>query len=160
MSLLEKKMDAMARFCLAETLADRKAAMDQLRELLDEKVHAPDVQSLIYKALRDLGVPNGIKGHTHLVEAIERTVWDPKAVNCMYGDQGIYGVVAAAQDSTDKRVARAIRHAIESGLARADMEVVTQYFGGTINPDKGKPTGREYIAQVAYIVRQQLKEVA
>ena len=58
MSLLEKKMDAMARFCLAETLADRKAAMDQLRELLQEKQTASvdDLTKQIHKLLMELQI--------------------------------------------------------------------------------------------------------
>lgn len=158
MSIMEKKVDAMARFCLAETLADRKAAMDQLRELMTDQNQggSPDMTLLIGEALKDLGVPCGIMGYQYLLDAISATVVDPNAVRNMTNRDGVYEVVVKRNDTTFSRAERAIRHAIEVGWNRTDIDVAMQYFGGTIDPNKGKPTNRGFIAQVARIVRQQL----
>lgn len=161
MSLLEKKMDAMARFCLAETLADRKAAMDQLRELLQEKQTASvdDLTKQIHKVLMDLGVPTGIMGHKYLVDAIRLAVEDPTSVRHMTKEGGTYAVVAEMNKTIPMRAERAIRHGIEEGLRRTDCDVVQKYFGGTVHLNKGKPTNREYITALAQYLRLQNGEV-
>lgn len=161
MSLLEKKMDAMAQVCLAETLADRKAAMDQLRELLQEKQTA-SVDTLakqIHMVLRELGVPTGIMGHKYLVDAIRLAVENPDSVRHLTKEGGTYVVVAEMNGTTPMRAERAIRHGIEEGLRRTDYDAVQKYFGGTVHPDKGKPTNREYITALAQHLRLQNAEV-
>ena len=161
MDLLAKKMDAMARVVLAETLADRKTAMDQLRELLKEKqaTSVDDLTVRICKVLLDLGVPTGIMGHKYLVDAIRLAVEDPTSVRHMTKEGGTYAVVAEMNGTTPMRAERAIRHGIEEGLRRTDYDVVQKYFGGTVHPDKGKPTNREYITALAQHLRLQNAEV-
>lgn len=162
MSLLEKKMDAMARFCLAETLADRKAAMDQLRGLMDNpepEVKADTLTKQIHKLLMELGVPTGILGHKYLVDAIRLAMENPDSVRHMAKEGGTYVVVAEVNKTVPSRAERAIRHGIEEGLRRTDYDVVQKYFGGTVHPDKGKPTNREYITALAQHLRLQNAEV-
>jgi len=40
------------------------------------------------------------------------------------------------------------------------MEVLMRYFGNTVSPDKGKPTNGEFIARLANVVKQRMKEAA
>lgn len=159
MTLLEKKMDAMARCCLAETLADRKAAMDELRELLDgntEPVHAKPntLANVIDGVLLDLGVPCHIKGHPYLVTAISVVIENADCINAITGV--LYPIVAEKHGTTPSRVERAIRHAIECCWDRGDMDVLAHYFGNTVSINKGKPTNSEFIARVGNVVRMQL----
>lgn len=103
----------------------------------------------------DLAIPSHIKGHPYTIRAIELVVHDPDLIHEVTG--GIYPTIAKEFGTTASRVERAIRHAIEVGWSRADLDVQMQYFGNTVSPSKGKPTNSEFIAQVAGIIRRKIK---
>ena len=63
-------------------------------------------------------------------------------------------------DTTASRVERAIRHLIEVTWSRGDLEVLNRYFGNTLSPEKGKPTNGEFIARMANVVKQRMREAA
>ena len=73
---------------------------------------------------------------------------------------GLYPQLAARFDTTAARVERAMRHLVEVTWSRGDMDVLNRYFGNTVSADKGKPTNGEFIARLANIVKQQMKEAA
>jgi two-component system response regulator (stage 0 sporulation protein A) len=57
--------------------------------------------------------------------------------------------VAKEFNTTAPKAERAIRHAIETGWNRANVDMVIKLFGYSISADKGKPTNSEFIATVA-----------
>lgn len=73
---------------------------------------------------------------------------------------GLYPQIAAKFDTTASRVERGIRHLIEVTWTRADMDIFCGYFGNTVSPDRGKPTNGEFIARIANVVRQRMREAA
>lgn len=73
---------------------------------------------------------------------------------------GLYPQIAAKFDTTASRVERGIRHLIEVTWIRADMDILCGYFGNTVSPDRGKPTNSEFIARIANVVRQRMREAA
>ena len=73
---------------------------------------------------------------------------------------GLYPQIAAKFDTTASRVERGIRHLIEVTWTRGDMDVLCRYFGNTVSPDRGKPTNGEFIARIANVVRQRMREAA
>ena len=44
--------------------------------------------------------------------------------------------------------------------SRGDMDILNRYFGNTVSADKGKPTNGEFIARLANVVKQRMKEGA
>jgi len=54
-------------------------------------------------------------------------------------------------------VERAIRHAIDLAWDRGNVEMMTKFFGYTINLERGKPTNSEFIAMVADKLRIESK---
>lgn len=73
---------------------------------------------------------------------------------------GLYPQIAAKFDTTASWVERGIRYLIEVTWTRADMDILCGYFGNTVSPDRGKPTNGEFIAQIANVVRQRMREAA
>lgn len=73
---------------------------------------------------------------------------------------GLYPQIAAKFDTTASRVERGIRHLIEVTWTRADMDILCGYFGNTVSPDRGKPANGEFIARIANVVRQRMREAA
>ena len=93
--------------------------------------------------LRKLGIRENLSGTDMLRRAIGQ--WRP---GCKI-TKDIYPDVARYFFSTPGRVERCMRHAIETGMERCDPEVVEHLFGGTIDPERGKPTNAEFIATLA-----------
>jgi len=155
MTILEKKIDAIARSLLANDTTDRNAALGELAVLMEKPENtAQDVDSIIRKLLLELGVPEHILGSRYLVKAIREVVEDESKTKTTI--KCVYSAVAEAFDTTWRRTERAIRHGIELAWDRGDIDVLNKYFGGTISPVKGKPTNSEFIARCANIVRAKL----
>jgi two-component system response regulator (stage 0 sporulation protein A) len=69
----------------------------------------------------------------------------------------LYPMIADKYQTMPSRVERAIRHAIELAWDRGNVELMSQYFGYTVNLERGKPTNSEFIAMVADRLRIGLK---
>ena len=69
----------------------------------------------------------------------------------------LYPTVAKMYSTTASRVERAIRHAIEVAWDRGDVEVLSSYFGYTIQSTRGKPTNSEFIAMISDKLRLRMK---
>ena len=63
--------------------------------------------------------------------------------------KALYPDVASYFHTTPSRVERAIRHAIEVGWSRGNIEVLEKYFGHSTNPNRGKRTNSEFIATIS-----------
>mgnify|MGYP003472251169 FL=1 len=156
MTLLEKKVDAIARSLLANDMTDRNHALIELKALMQQ---APkryeNVDEAVRVALLELGVPDKLSGYPRLVRAISIVALDPKQIKPL--QKGLYTAVATDFGTMPDRVERTMRHAIEVGYDRADIDVLQTYFGGTVSPLKGKPSTGEFIARVANVVRTRMK---
>lgn len=147
MTVLEEKIDIMARILIGET-----DAKSELKSLL-EKSRKRSRTELIHEAMKELGVPYGNYGHDYLVEAVGMVLDNHNLIHNATRAHGLYQVLAKKVNSTPTRVERAIRHSIESMWDRGDIDVLHHHFGNTIDPNKCKPTNTEAIACIASIVR-------
>ena len=66
--------------------------------------------------------------------------------------------VADKYHTKASRVERAIRHSIEVAWDRGDVEVLTSYFGYTVNSLRGKPTNSEFVSLMADRVNLDIKK--
>ncbi len=150
MRALEKKVDALMRFCTADTEQQRRHYYVDLQVLMGRPQLA-DPRSIIDRALSDLGVPDHLLGYAYLQTAIALVVQKPEAAYAITGC--VYPGVAMHYGTTAQLVERAIRHAVESGWSRCDSTMRERYFGGKIRPGRQKPTNAEFIARIANLVR-------
>ncbi|MGN1442904.1 MAG: sporulation initiation factor Spo0A C-terminal domain-containing protein, partial [Acutalibacteraceae bacterium] len=88
-----------------------------------------------------------IKGYEYLRQSIVLTVKDPELMHAV--TKALYPTIAKKNKTTPSRVERAIRHAIEVAWDRGDVDVLTSYFGYTIQNTRGKPTNSEFIAMIS-----------
>lgn len=156
MTLLERKVDAIARCLLTNDTGEHNAcAMAELESLLEQPATSPQsIDAIIRNLLVELGVPEHIKGSKYLVKAIGAVVENDDLINAVTGK--LYLLVAEAVQTTPSRAERAIRHAVEVAWDRGDLDVLHQYFGNTVSPSKGKPTNSEFIARCASVVRDKI----
>lgn len=122
-----------------------------------EKANVTDdnLQILVSDIMHQLGVPAHIKGYRYLREAIIMTIENNDLMNSV--TKVLYPTVAKKFKTTPSRVERAIRHAIEVAWDRGDVDVLSSYFGYTIQNSRGKPTNSEFIAMISDKLRLRMK---
>lgn len=106
-----------------------------------------DLEIVISNVMRDIGVPAHIKGYQYLRSSIILCINDSEMLGSV--TKLLYPTVAKMYDTTASRVERAIRHAIEVAWDRGDVDVLSSYFGYTIQSQRGKPTNSEFIAMIS-----------
>lgn len=106
-----------------------------------------DMELVISDIMRQIGVPAHIKGYQYLRSAIELCIEDREMLESV--TKLLYPTVAKEYSTTSSRVERAIRHAIEVAWDRGDVDVLSSYFGYTIQSNRGKPTNSEFIAMIS-----------
>ncbi len=117
-----------------------------------------DIELVISDIMRQIGVPAHIKGYQYLRTSIMLCVED----NDMLGSvtKILYPTVAKMYQTTSSRVERAIRHAIEVAWDRGDVDVLSSYFGYTIQSQRGKPTNSEFIAMISDKIKLSMRDSA
>ena len=108
---------------------------------------ADDIEIVISDIMRDIGIPAHIKGYQYTRRSIKLCIDDPAMLGSV--TKLLYPTVAKEFNTTPSRVERAIRHAIEVAWDRGNVEVLSSYFGYTVNAERGKPTNSEFIAMIA-----------
>lgn len=114
-----------------------------------------DLEIVVSDIMHQIGVPAHIKGYQYLRSAIMLSVNDPEMISGV--TKVLYPTVAKVYRSTSSRVERAIRHAIEVAWDRGDVDILSSYFGYTIQNTRGKPTNSEFIAMIADKLRLRMK---
>jgi len=105
--------------------------------------------------IHEMGVPAHIKGYHYLRDAILEVIEDVNLLGAVTKE--LYPTIAQKYHTTPSRVERAIRHAIELAWDRGNVEMMTKFFGYTINLERGKPTNSEFIAMIADKLRIESK---
>lgn len=114
-----------------------------------------DLQMTVSEIMHQIGVPAHIKGYQYLREAIVLSINDREMMSSV--TKVLYPTVAKMYSTTSSRVERAIRHAIEVAWDRGDVDVLSSYFGYTIQNTRGKPTNSEFIAMISDKLRLRMK---
>ena len=109
------------------------------------------LEVVVTELMHEMGVPAHVKGYQYFRDAILRVLSDESLANNITKE--LYPKVATKYNTSPDRVERGIRHAIELAWVRGNVDLMTEYFGYTINLQKGKPTNAEFIAMVSDRIR-------
>jgi len=112
---------------------------DKMNEVYKEKY--------VTKVMLDMGVPAHLKGYHYLREAILLSENDMEIVGSV--TKLLYPQIAKKYRTTDQKVERAIRNAIEVSWTRGNSEIIEDFFGYSAQLGKSRPTNSEYIARIA-----------
>ena len=104
-------------------------------------------QKYVTQLMLDMGVPAHLKGYHYLREAILLSEDDMEIVGSV--TKLLYPQIAKKFRTTDQKVERAIRNAIEVSWTRGNAETMEAFFGYSAKTGKGRPTNSEYIARIA-----------
>lgn len=127
-----------------------RRAEDKLQGALAE-LAAPIRDKRIQGHFHDLGMPENLKGRKYLAYLLDLVVPSPSLLDVL--TLKLYPAAAEKFSTTAAAVERCIRHAIEATWSRGDMAALERLFGLSIDPDRGKPTNREFLAMSAHHLR-------
>lgn len=103
-------------------------------------------ENKIINILHKLGIPPNLKGYQYIKEAILICINIIGEINIT---KDIYPVLAKKYKCSHESVERAIRHAIEVGWLRNNLEETNYLFKNIISLEKGKPTNTELIVTLS-----------
>lgn len=114
-----------------------------------------DLEKYITDIMLDIGVPAHLKGYQYLRDAIMLSGRDMEVVSRV--TKLLYPTIARRFRTTDQKVERAIRNAIEVSWTRGNTDTFERMFGYSISSGRTRPTNSEYIARIADKVRLDFK---
>lgn len=114
-----------------------------------------ELERYITDVMLDVGVPAHLKGYHYLRDAILLSGRDMEVVSSV--TKLLYPTIAKRFKTTEQKVERAIRNAIEVSWARGNAETFEKMFGYSARTGRTRPTNSEYIARIADKVRLDIK---
>ncbi len=112
-----------------------------------------ELEQIISGFMLELGIPAHLRGYQYLRSAVEMCVGDMELVGSV--TKLLYPDLARLYKTTDQKIERAIRNAIEVSWERGNSELFEQLFGYCNSNEYSRPTNSEYIAAVADYLRLQ-----
>ena len=106
-----------------------------------------EYENRIKTLLMDLGINPSLNGFAYLVEAVKFTI-DDKKNKTLRPIMKLYKDVAKVFDTTQQRVERSMRHAVENAF-NFNNEPINNVFNGLISQYTGKVTVSTFIAVIA-----------
>lgn len=116
-----------------------------------QQLSTHELECRITELMLDLGIPAHLKGYRYLREAVLITQQDMEAVTGV--TKLLYPSVARRYHTTESKVERAIRNAIEISWKRGRIQVWEDIFGYSSLTGKQRPTNSEYIFRLADKIR-------
>ena len=114
-----------------------------------------ELEAYIAEVMLDIGVPAHLKGYHYLREAILLSIRDRELVSSV--TKLLYPAIAKRFKTTDQKVERAIRNAIEVSWTRGNTDTFESLFGYSVIQGRNRPTNSEYISRIADKVRMEIK---
>lgn len=106
-----------------------------------------DINKTISNILKELGMTANLLGYDYVRAAIKMVCMDVNTIHSV--TKTIYPALADMYDTTSSKAERGIRHAIKAVWTRGNVNAMTELFGYTVDPNKGKPSNSEFIAMIA-----------
>lgn len=110
-----------------------------------------ELERTISDLMLELGIPAHLRGYQFLRSAIGMCVEDMELVESV--TKLLYPDLAKMYQTTDTKIERAIRNAIEVSWERGNTDLFEELFGYSNTLEYTRPTNSEYIAVVADYIR-------
>ncbi len=120
--------------------------------MLQEKtLSGQELEQAISSFMLELGIPAHLRGYQYLRSAVQMCAEDMELVGSV--TKLLYPDLAKLYRTTDQKIERAIRNAIEVSWERGNSALFEQLFGYCNSKEYNRPTNSEYIATVADYIR-------
>ena len=117
----------------------------------ENMVSGQELEQVISSFMLELGIPAHLRGYQYLRSAVEMCTQDMELVGSV--TKLLYPDLAKLYKTTDQKIERAIRNAIEVSWERGNSALFEQLFGYCNSNEYSRPTNSEYIATVADYIR-------
>lgn len=134
----------------AAALALRMAQQKEL-PLLGQAA-LPRLNQLAEQMLREMGLRRELRAAAFLPEAAALCAAYPPFLQALTG--ALYPRIGVQQGLRPAAVERNIRSALESLWSSGSLGALEKWFGHTVDPEKGRPTNREFLAMTAEHLRR------
>lgn len=114
-----------------------------------------EIEREISKTMLLLGIPASLKGYELIRRSVARTVQNPKLATSV--TKLIYLDLAKELKTTDVKIERAIRNAIEISWQRGETKLQDELFGYSRLDNPVRPTNSEFIAVFADAIRMRFR---
>ena len=96
--------------------------------------------------LNALGVPERLRAWDFLPDMTALTAVHPPLLTNLRGR--LYPMAGASCGLSAAAVERSLRLCVESIWSRGNLAVLERFFGSSVDPERGKPTNREFLCRV------------
>lgn len=101
--------------------------------------------------LNELGLNASLKGRDYAVWLLSRLTLSPMLE--AWPVRELYAACARERHTTPAAVERCVRVAVEALFTQGSMRFIERSFGATVDPERGKPTNRAFLLQLAQQLR-------
>lgn len=150
----------------ADCIAPVTASVEQLCRLVIVLAQKPlptlalqDEQRLfshVERLLDELCMPKTLKGRTYAAWLLRAITPSPLMERMTMGV--LYAHCAQAHKTTAAAVERCLRVAVEYVFTQGSIQAIERCFGTTVDPEKGKPTNRAFLARAAQLLRRSMAD--
>ena len=109
-----------------------------------------EMEQMVFAMMLDMGIPAHLKGYHFIKLSVMMAVNDMQIVGSV--TKLLYPEIAKRYNTTDGKVERAIRNAIEISWERGNSQTFEAIFGYSKESGPSRPTNSEYIAVMADVV--------
>ena len=109
--------------------------------------HLPEMTCLARGLLKALSVPSGLAAWRFLPDMAALCALHPALLHDLRWR--LYPLVARRHGMTPAAVERSLRLCVEAAWSRGRLEALERFFGQSVDPERGKPTNREFLQRLA-----------
>ena len=109
-------------------------------------VHLPMTADIAAAMLRVMAVPPRLKAWDFLPQMCAWTVVHPPLLTDL--QHGLYPLIGQQHGLSAGAVERRLRLCVESTWVHGSLPALERFFGDSVDPEKGKPTNREFLCRV------------
>ena len=114
----------------------------------------PEMSCLARGLLKALSVPRGLGAWSFLPDMAALAALHPALLQDLRSR--LYPLTARRHGMSPAAVERSLRLCVEAAWSRGRLEALERFFGQSVDPERGKPTNREFLCRVS----QQLANAA
>lgn len=108
--------------------------------------HLPEMTCLARGLLRALSVPGGLGAWRFLPDMAALCALHPALLHDLRWR--LYPLMARRHGMTPAAVERSLRLCVEAAWSRGRLEALERFFGQSVDPERGKPTNREFLCRI------------
>lgn len=108
--------------------------------------HLSATMDIASALLRTMQMPARLRAWAFLSEMCALTVTHPPLLNDL--QHGLYPLIGQRHGMTAAGVERSLRLCVESTWMHGSLAALERFFGSSVDPERGKPTNREFLCRV------------